>query len=137
MNNSMIRVLALSGLIATIGPASVMAQVRIPFNVPFGFTLGAKTFAAGDYQVVKLSQDVMLVQSSDGHASMIALCRPGEPGKTGKPTLIFHHYGNRYFLSDFQYYHSGLAVPMSAGEKELIAGRASPKARDVVALAAK
>jgi len=137
MNISTIRVLALSGLIATIGSTSAMAQTRIPFTVPFGFTLGAKTFAAGDYQVVKLSQDVILIQSSNGGGSTLALCRPGEPGKTDKPTLVFHHYGNRYFLSVYQYSKSGMAVPMSAGEKELIAGRASPRGNDVVALVGK
>jgi hypothetical protein len=133
MNNSKIRVLALFGLIATVGSTSAMAQPRIPFTVPFGFTVGAKAFAAGEYNVQEVASNIVLIQSLDGHGAMITMCRPGDGKKTDKPVLLFHQYGNRYFLSEFRYSGRGSALPISAGEKELLAGRESPKTQDVVA----
>jgi hypothetical protein len=133
MNISMIRVLALFGLIATIGPLSAMAQDRVPFSVPFGFTVGAKSFPPGDYRITETVPDIIVLRTRDGHGLMVTLGHPGQPAKTDQPTLVFHRYGNRYFLSEVRLSNRGSVLPMSAGEKELIAARAEPKAREVVA----
>lgn len=133
MNISKIRVLALFGLIATIAPSSVIAQDRVLFSVPFNFTVGPKSFPSGHYQVAEISPGVIFLQSRNGDDATVALCHSGEPGKAGKPTLLFHQYGNRYFLSEVRSSERGSALSMSAGEKELIAARTEARALNVVA----
>ncbi|MGA2601564.1 MAG: hypothetical protein ABSH09_31750 [Bryobacteraceae bacterium] len=130
-----VRVLALFGLIATLGPLTVKAQSRIEFTVPFDFTAGKQTFAAGDYIVSKeVPSHLILIQSAQGQGNAILVGGPDELNKLyGAAMLTFHRFGERYFLAKFSDYGSASALPLTTGEKELIAGRASPKSLNVIA----
>lgn len=130
-----IRVLALFSLIATLGPLTVKAQTRIKFTVPFNFTAGNKTFAAGAYIVSKETPShLIVIQSVQGQGNAILVGGPNELNKLyGTAVLTFHRYGQRYFLAKFSDYGSASALPLTTGEKELIAGRAAPESLNVIA----
>jgi len=72
-------------------------------NIPFDFIVGEKTLPAGEYTFEPNRRDfdkVWLVQSRDGRTSALfttMLLRASETQEKAK--LVFHKYGDQYFLS--------------------------------------
>jgi len=69
-------------------------------TVPFAFTVGHQTLAAGDYTVTAHHQSLQLART-DGHGGAIVLTNAtgGRSNDDPTPRLVFHRYGDRYFLS--------------------------------------
>jgi hypothetical protein len=103
MKTSMIRTFATLGLCAALGLVSLQAQTRgrIRVSIPFGFTVGSQTMAAGNYEVWQPTQGpVLTIQSADGRSHMTTPTQSGEPNAApGYAKLTFHKYGERYFLA--------------------------------------
>lgn len=72
-------------------------------NIPFSFIVGQKTLPAGEYTVEpnrKDSHNVWLVQRRDGSTCALFTTMPVRASETQEKTkLIFHKYGDQYFLS--------------------------------------
>jgi hypothetical protein len=128
-----IRGLALLSLTATLIPFGLLAQGPAHFNLPFGFTVGAKYLEPGNYSVAEVTPHVLQIRSEAGKISVFVMGSPDEPGKlSGKMTMTFQRYGEQYFLSKVADSNHGWRVPKSATEKELL-GRISPAQLGVVA----
>jgi hypothetical protein len=97
--------LAMLTLLLTVSAISVSAQSERSkiTNIPFDFIVGGKTLPAGDYTVEPNRRDsdkVWLVQSRDGHANALFATMPVRASETQeKAKLVFHKYGDQYFLS--------------------------------------
>jgi hypothetical protein len=134
MKTSILRTLATLSLSAVLGPVSLRAQGPIHITVPFDFTVGSKSLAAGKYEVRRVAPMVVAIQSADGRSNIMTQALPGDPkAAPGKATLTFNQYGDRYFLSQVSDYGHGWELPKSSAEKELIAKRASPRPVTVAA----
>jgi hypothetical protein len=75
------------------------ATVRV--SLPFDFAVGQQTLTAGEYRVIVDSRTVR-VAPMDGQGidcGSFAYISPA-PGQDLSPKLIFHRYGDRYFLSE-------------------------------------
>jgi hypothetical protein len=114
-------ILALAFLAAT---QVARAQEPLLVNVPFDFIAGKMTLPAGEYRVQKPADDsgVLLIQRTDRGASAMVLCFAAQinaPQTQSK--LIFHRYGDRYFLSQVWVagHVRGRQLPESDKEKEL------------------
>jgi len=127
MKTPILRALATLGLSAALGPVSLMAQsTTIMARIPFDFTIGSKSFAAGEYRVMEHSSNVLAIRSADGRPAILAMAHGFLPGaKSGEAKLTFNKYGDRYFLSRVSHSDRGWELPKSAVEKELIAKKAS------------
>ena len=110
----------------------VQAQEPVVVNIPFEFVAGNVTLPAGEYRVEKLEKNsvVVLTHCTQPGASAIVMTiasQANAPQSNSK--LVFNHYGNLYFLS--QYWSagssSGRMIPKSTREKELflLAGNAT------------
>jgi hypothetical protein len=92
--------------IATLS-ASAKAQTlgnRLKANIPFDFMLAGKKFAAGQYSIARANQtagDVVLsISSADDHSNAFPVTIPVDTLKAReKATLVFHRYGDEYFLA--------------------------------------
>ena len=77
-------------------------RIRVT-NIPFSFIAGQKTLPAGEYTlepIRKGSDYVWLVQSKAGRASALFATNPVRASETPEETrLVFHKYGDQYFLS--------------------------------------
>ena len=68
MNTAIIRTLATLCLSAALGGINLMAQGPLEAKIPFDFTVGSTSFAAGDYTVRPgASQPVLMIRSDDTH----------------------------------------------------------------------
>lgn len=94
-------------LISIAALASVKAQTLgngLRANVPFDFTVAGKKFAAGHYSITRASQingDLVLeVSSLDEHSIVYPITNRVETlTARDKSVLIFHRYGDEYFLA--------------------------------------
>jgi len=138
MRTSILRVLAFTSLIASLGPFHLTAQSPIRFKIPFDFTVESKSFAAGNYDVVELQSRFIRIRGDKGKSGMIIAAYPGEASKVpGTAVMTFNRYGDQYFLSSVSEDNRGWGIRKSAVEKELIARTARPTLLDVVASARK
>ncbi len=82
--------------------ANGQSSVQVRADIPFEFTIGDKTLPAGTYGVRSASNagDVLMIQNSESSISSFRLTNPIEPKRSKPPRLVFHRYGQTYFLAE-------------------------------------
>lgn len=93
--------LAISSAVIAIAFMSTANAQNMRVNVPFSFQAGSKALPAGQYDVsLNNPSQLLTLQQLDGKAQCYLLIkstvRLGTP-ENGK--LLFHRYGNSYFLT--------------------------------------
>jgi len=130
-------VLALAVVLAT--PAAAQS-ITVNASVPFDFTAGNSSLPAGDYEVTTLgSTGVLEVRSESGASSALTMSIAGtDVGTPGQILLVFHRYGDRYFLSQVWDGKkvAGRTIPMSGSELE-VSRRASIRQPESVTIMAR
>ena len=118
----------------------VRAQEPVLASIPFAFTAGDTALPAGEYRVEKVRQGsaVVVIRSTHGSPAIMVMTSPAASnGPQEKTKLIFHRYGNHYFLAQVWSAGSdrGRELPKSAKEKEqaLAAHNAAPEQVTIVA----
>jgi hypothetical protein len=109
-------------------PAAADSLGSIRVDVPFEFSAGHGVFPAGKYTIRPAGGNfngVIRITSEDGKASGMLLTNHAESIQSRNETaLIFHRYGNQYFL--FQVWAVGetlgLEIPKSSMERQAARG---------------
>lgn len=116
------------------------SQEALLVNIPFGFTAGRMVLPAGEYRVQKSAHDsqALLIQRTDQSAATLVSSSAAQANAPQTQSqLVFHRYGNRYFLSNVWTAGSsrGRELPKSAKEKKqaLVAGNETPNQVTIVA----
>jgi len=86
--------------------ASTQAQTfgyRIRANIPFDFSIGNKKLSAGAYSISRARQNsddtILSILDGDGRSKAIPSSHAVETLRSkDKSTLVFHRYGDQYFL---------------------------------------
>ncbi|HEX4156342.1 MAG TPA: hypothetical protein VHY48_12075 [Acidobacteriaceae bacterium] len=101
---SRIGLVLLATLTLAATPSALKAQgtpTAVTANIPFAFQIGSSHYAAGKYTVKMLSAHLLTVQGDSGSGMMVVISdSTNHPSATSK--LVFHHYGNQYFLSELR-----------------------------------
>jgi hypothetical protein len=112
MKKATVRGFAKLGLLAVMmivaAGASAKAQsldYRLTANIPFEFSVAGKTLPAGKYWISRAQQSqgdtVLQIRSTDGSANVLRLTIPvNSLDPMRNAALIFHRYGDEYFLSE-------------------------------------
>ena len=93
-------VLALASAVVS---ANAQSSKKIVADVPFEFSVGYKTMPAGQYsvQIVLSAGNGLLIQNADATESVVRLTEATDSIKDKTHArLIFHRYGERYFLAE-------------------------------------
>ena len=120
MKKQLFALLGLGLLLATV---SASAQtVMLKANVPFNFIVSGKTLPAGEYTIQSLNTiaRVLVLRGAEKADMVIANpCQSARPSDKSK--LVFHRYGDRYFLSQIWTAgnSSGAEFPQSSREAEV------------------
>lgn len=89
--------------VAAVASANAQSTDLVRSNIPFDFIVGDQTLPAGEYicrGVMVTSNDAMQIISADGHKSAFRMTHSAEStAKQTKVRLVFHKYGDRYFLA--------------------------------------
>jgi hypothetical protein len=103
------KILAMAGavLLSIIGAGVCRAQSRtLEVNVPFAFEVGNKTLPAGSYRVETVLTGngcLQMLRSNGGGARLTILTMAAATNSAAPaPSLVFHRYANRYFLSQIR-----------------------------------
>ncbi len=97
---------AIATLLITLSVGSSFAYgfgLGVRANIPFDFVIGTKTLPQGTYTVkfLETSPNVLVISGQDNNEGAIALSITvsAEDTEDNSPKLIFHRYGDQYFLS--------------------------------------
>ena len=140
MKNALLRMTGILALALLATTQVVRAQEPVVANIPFAFTAGETVLRAGEYRVEKVRQTSpsLLIRCTEGSPAIMVMTSPAATnGPQEKSKLIFHRYGNRYFLVQVWSAGSdrGRQLPKSAKEKEqgLLAHNERPDQVTIVA----
>jgi len=98
-------------LVTTVASAQGQSLAnRIRANIPFDFSIGDKELPSGKYSVGRARQNsddtVLSLTDVDGRSKAISTSSPTLTSRVkDNPTLVFHRYGDHYFL--FQVWPAG------------------------------
>lgn len=100
--------------------------IAIRTKVPFDFTVGDRRVPAGDYRFERIwSPHVILISSFDTETALIVPHDEAGPAAGRPNTLVFHKYGDRYFLREIRLGNgqSGVQLQRSRSEKEAMSAQ--------------
>lgn len=112
---------ALVGVSLLLATVSAYAQtISVKANVPFNFIANRDDMPAGQYSIQNLgSGATLLIRSADAKAISIVntnRCQSLDPSKGTK--LVFHKYGDRYFLAQVWVEGSNSGHEFAQGRRE-------------------
>ena len=108
-----------------------MGVIRV--TVPFDFTVGKQTLAAGEYKVIIQGPSLLVVRTDGtGATSVLTNYTGAGPNQDLTPRLVFHGYGNRHFLSAAWLGESDMGHELFASSAELEYARATKQEQTVV-----
>lgn len=138
MKNALCRMTGMLALALLAVTQTVRAQEPVLVNIPFEFTAGKMTLPAGEYRVLQeFASPALLIQRTDRSAATYVISMAVASNQPQAQTkLVFHRYGNAYFLA--QVWRAGGSqgreIPKSAKEKEqTIARNEAPDQVTIVA----
>jgi hypothetical protein len=87
-------------------------------NIPFAFTVGSRTLPAGSYTISSPSSNLMVVRNDQNRMAAASTVH-GSDKQSPSSVLVFHRYGNQYFLEEILDPSNAMnvSVPRSKGEK--------------------
>jgi len=99
------------------------AQISFSFTMPVAFQVEEIKFPKGAYQVKQEAPDKKItIRSQKGSESGqfgSSGLEPQSPFALDETWLVFHRYGDKYFLSEIWSHHLGRLMTVSSAEKQL------------------
>jgi hypothetical protein len=96
---TMLMLLLTMALVTAVATANGQSQHRVNASVPFDFIVGDKTLAAADYRIDTFGE-ALAISNARAKSSVIRLANAMTPKDRKSARLVFHRYGNTYFLSE-------------------------------------
>ncbi|MFN7939436.1 MAG: hypothetical protein U0R19_39280 [Bryobacteraceae bacterium] len=117
-------------LAAGLAASTLVHAEGVKANIPFSFSVGKAVMPAGTYCFdTEVAPGVLRVRSQSWEKAALVITTPAlERNKEEIAKIVFHKYGEIYFLSRVVYEGgAGRALPTSAREKEMIARLPGPE----------
>ena len=91
---------AVALVLMSLVPAYAQLKTAATVNIPFTFTVDEVRMPAGDYLITSPSEKVISIQRVGGTEVKVTLTTTGSAARqTGPAKLLFHKYGNAYFVA--------------------------------------
>ena len=105
--NLLAKISLLGAIVLVTTVASTQAQTfgyRIKANIPFDFSIGNRKLTSGKYSIGRARQDsddtILSILDGDGRSKAIPSSHAVQTSRIkDQATLVFHRYGEQYFLS--------------------------------------
>lgn len=133
MKNTRKMISAVFALLVLLTP--VFAQSGgFKLQVPFGFAVGKQILAAGEYRVSVMKPGMLQLLRLDGPgtATVLTTYVGGAPNQDRSERLIFHVYGNHYFLSQVWIDDVNVGHELFASASELEYARAGGQSQTIL-----
>ena len=99
---TMLMLIVALAFVTAVATANGQSQ-RVKADIPFAFAVGDKTLASGECVVssATASGAALLIRGEDTKSSAIRLTSAIQDARNrGQAKLVFHRYGERYFLAE-------------------------------------
>jgi hypothetical protein len=119
MNRILSIALVLASTLSAAGTASAQDR-RVKATVPFNFTVGDQTLPAGTYIISSTmnAPALLAVRNWDKPINILTMGRPNEGNLVSVNVLVFHKYGNQYFLSQIRSEGASMSIDFSTSKAE-------------------
>lgn len=100
---TMLMLVVVLALATAVASANAQSANKVVADIPFEFSVGYKTMAAGEYAVrtILSADDALMIQSADAKVSALRQTEATAQMKNNNHArLIFHRYGEHYFLAE-------------------------------------
>jgi|ERR1700678_3313387 hypothetical protein len=127
MKSRVTRILSIG--IALVAVAAVQAQDKtVKANVPFSFYMGKSAMPQGAYRVDEFSHGAVVCLKSADAVNAVTTHEIAGKKKVEPARLVFHRYGDTYFLAEIWTGDAsvGQALAASPREKELAQAGSAP-----------
>lgn len=106
------RVALIVAFATMLAPHTLTAQssgTAVVANIPFAFQVGSNHMPAGTYKIELQGDDLLWIKGDSG-SSVMMVTRQSPNKSPSDSAVVFHHYGNQYFLREVR----------NAGEAEVM-----------------
>ena len=112
-------VLFIAATFITAGKA-IAQDYAVRATIPFNFTVNGSQLPAGNYTLGSDITNPRIVKISDRtqHVHVMALAMPSADEKRKANQLVFHKYGNQYFLCEIRSQESEINVQLATSKQE-------------------
>ncbi len=112
-------VLFIAATFITAGKA-IAQDYAVQATIPFNFTVNGSQLPAGNYTLGTdvTSPRILKISDRTQHVHVLALAQPSADEKRKANQLVFHKYGNQYFLSEIRSQESGMNVQLATSKQE-------------------
>jgi len=118
-NIAAIALFVLASFVAA-GPAHAQDHM-VKATVPFNFTVGDRLLPSGTYTIGSrmTTPDVLAIRNWDKKVNILSMGLANQSNPEHDNTLVFHKYGNQYYLSEIRSEGASIDVrfPVSKSEK--------------------
>lgn len=109
-------------------------QTTVRASIPFAFTVGQQTLPAGDYLISMNGPAMLRVAHLGGPDAVGLMAAPINGVEKVSPRLIFHRYGEKYFLAQVWVGELNLGHQLTVSPTELrVAGIVKQQTTTIVA----
>jgi hypothetical protein len=116
-----ITALALFIAAAFITAGKAIAQdYAVKATIPFNFTVDGRSLPAGNYTLGSdiTSPTVLKIRDQAQHVHVMVLAMPNADERPKANVLVFHKYGNQYFLSEIRSDASAINFQLATSKQE-------------------
>jgi hypothetical protein len=101
------------------GPAPAQDHL-VKATVPFNFSVGDHALPSGTYTISSemTSPNLLAIRNWDKKVAILSLGQPNQDSQEYDNTLVFHKYGNQYFLSDIRSEAASMSIHFRATKAE-------------------
>ena len=112
-------VLFIAAAFITAGKA-IAQDYAVQATIPFNFTVNGSQLPAGNYTLGSDVTNPRILKISDRtqHVHVMALAMPSADEKRKANQLVFHKYGNQYFLCEIRSQESAINVQLATSKQE-------------------
>jgi hypothetical protein len=111
--------------LATVTPVWAQGDVQLVARVPFSFTVGTANLPLDTYRLSRMNgHPEMLFVRGEHTGTFVRIDEARLPRNGGAPSLVFHRYGDQYFLREVRWEGSArLDLPETKAERAAADGR--------------
>ena len=93
-------IFSLALALAFIAIVPLNAQTNtIEVKIPYAFNVEKATLPAGEYTMAALTDNTVVIRSKAGNGDVVSLTTIAGAARAKNPQLVFHRYGDQYFLA--------------------------------------
>ena len=110
---------------ATVAPAFAQSEVHLTAHVPFAITVSDTSLPSDTYHLSRMNgHREMLLLRGDRTGAIVRTSEVRLPRTNAEPSLVFHRYGDRYFLREIRWEDTArLELPQTRAERNAAEGR--------------